>query len=140
MTGGEGAALAAMGREAHDTRRRRFLDIGIGANDEGGFAAQFHDDTLQGRRRLRLNHRADLVRAGEMDEIDARIGGQQLAGFNVAGDDAQHALGQADLVRDFAKDQRFHRRIGRWLQHNCAAGRQRRNHLADIQEEREIIG
>src|SRR3546814_16250050 len=73
------ASLAAVGREAPDPGRRRLLDIGVGADDQRRLAAKLHEDALECRRRLRLEHRAHLVRYGDMAESDDRDGGEELA-------------------------------------------------------------
>src|SRR3546814_7832000 len=40
----------------------------VGADDQRRLAAKLHDDALECRRRLRLDHRAHLVRSGERSE------------------------------------------------------------------------
>ena len=79
-------------------------------------------------------------RAGEGDLVDVVVVDQRRAGLAVAGDHVQHALGQARLERQLAEAQRRERRLLGRLEHDRAAGRQRRRDLPRRHQQREVPG
>src|SRR5262249_60945479 len=74
---------------------------------------------------------ADLGGAGEGEHAHVRVGGELLADRAcLAGDDVEHALGDAGLVGKFGQRERGERRLGGRLAHHGAADRQRGGDLA----------
>ena len=69
---------------------------------------------------------AGLDRPGERDLVDAGVRGQRGAGVGLAGDDVEHALGQAGIEAQLGETQRRQRRLLGRLVYDRAAGRQRR--------------
>src|SRR5690554_2219610 len=93
MARGERTALPTMCCKAHKPCCCGLLNVGIGADDKCRFSSQFHDDTFQRWCGLRLYHRADFVRACEMDKVDTRVCRQQFSCFYIACHDAEHPFG-----------------------------------------------
>jgi hypothetical protein len=78
----------------HDDRHRA-VEIGVVEDDLRRLAAQFQHALHRVLRRRLLHQRADLVGAGEGDEVDAGMRGQRGARLLAqAGDDVERALGQ----------------------------------------------
>ena len=82
---------------------------------------------------------ADLGRAGERDLVHVRVRGQRGAGgLAEAGDDVDHAVGDAGLGDQLGQPQRGQRRLLGGLEHHGAAGRQRRAELPRRHQQREV--
>ena len=82
-------------------------EIGVGQHDVGRLAAQLQRDLLEIALAGGLDDQAaDLGRAGEGDLVDARMGRQRRAGrFAQAGNDVDHARGEARLLDQLAQPQ-----------------------------------
>ena len=85
---------------------------------------------------------ADLApdggRAGEGDLVDLGVLDERGAGRAVAGEDVQHTRWQPGLQRELAQAQRGERRLLGRLQHDRAAGRERRRDLPGGHHQREV--
>jgi hypothetical protein len=77
--------------------------IGILEDDVGRLAAQFERQALARAGGGPADDLADFGRAGEGDLVDARMIDDGGAGIALAGDDVDHALGQADALADFGE-------------------------------------
>ncbi|MNE20386.1 hypothetical protein D3C80_1135030 [compost metagenome] len=77
--------------------------------------------------------------AGQADHAHLRVSRQCLTQLRpVAGHQVKHARWQANLIRDFGKQQRIARRQLTGFDHDGIAGHQRRGGLTRNQEEREV--
>ena len=83
------------------------VEVGIGEDDLRALAAEL-EHALDGVPRRRLLHQgADLVAAGERDEVDAGVRRERRAGFLAeAGDDVERAVGQPRCRRQLGEAQR----------------------------------
>ena len=142
QAGGDGATLA--GVEAHAQRREQaFLQVGVGEHHVGGFAAQFQKHFLHGGRRHGHDVAAHLRGAGEGDHVHPRVTHQLLAHLARVrrGDDVEHARGYVGVLgHDAAELGGGPRRVGCRLQHDRAAGRERRRALGKIDLQRHVPG
>ena len=86
----------------------------------------------------RANRASDFGRTGERDLVHVRMLDQRLAGRAVAGDDVDHAGGQARFLANFREGQRRQRREFRGLQHDGVSGRQCRRNLPRQHQQRKI--
>src|SRR5262245_49676489 len=79
---------------------RGSVEIGIGEDHLRPLAAEFQPDALDVLSGKAADDAADTLRAGEVDDIDARMFGKKLADISaIAGDDVEHAIGQAGIAR-----------------------------------------
>ena len=84
---------------------------------------------------------ADLGRSGEGDLVDIRMLGQRRARcLAEAGDDVDHAGGDAGLEDQLAEAQRRERRLLGGLEHDGAARRQGRRQLPGRHHQRKVPG
>jgi hypothetical protein len=82
------ADLARIGKNCHAGTRHRHIEIGIGKNHIGRFAAELERDPLQVPGGSLNNQLTGQVRAGEGDLVDSGMSGQCGAGgLAVAGND-----------------------------------------------------
>ena len=109
-------------------------------HDLGRLAAQFEEHALQRSGALLHDALADAGRAGERDQVDARIGHQHFAGQRRIGTEhhVDHAIGETGFLGQFTEDRAHARRIRRGLEDDGAAGQQRGNDLADVDVERHV--
>ena len=114
------------------------LHVGAGEDDVGRLAAQLEQDLLQALGRLAHDLLADEVRARETDHVDVGMGREVLTGRDVPSDDVEHAGRQVGSVGDLAEDERLHRRVGRRLEHDAVSRSESRDHLRQVQVQREV--
>ena len=97
------------------------------------------DHLLQVAGRRLDDQLADLGRAGERDLVDVGMRGERGAGgLAEAGDDVDDARREAGLHDQLAEAQRRERRLLGGLQHDGAAGGQRRRELPGRHQQREV--
>ncbi len=131
------AALAGLVERAEDQPLHHAIELGslVGVDDAGGVAAKLQRDLLAAGARLQIP--ADLA-AGERKQLEARVLDQRVGMRAVQGEDRERTFRQVGLGQHFADDQRADRRLLRRLQHERAAGGDRRRHLVRDQVEREV--
>ena len=96
-----------------------------------GKSAAFSHRAFSRRAGLRSSNYLSLIMKGERD-----LSSEMAPRFAKA---CGLAKGEADFFCDLAEQECFDRRVGRGLQDDRAAHRHRRNDLADIQEEWNVI-
>jgi ParB family chromosome partitioning protein len=131
------AVVAHLGDQgALDSR----VQVGVGEDDERRVAAELHRHPQQVLGALLHQRLAHLGRPGEGHLAQPRIrhqGTDRLAGAG-AGDDVEHAVGQAGLGQELRQPHRRQRRqLGR-LEHHRAARRDRGPDLAGPHRQREV--
>ena len=115
--------------------------IGIAEDDGGRFAAQLEGDLLQIAGGRLDDQLADLGGAGEGHLVDIVMGGERRTRrLAIAGQDIDHALGEAGFLDQLAQAQRAERRLLGDLEDDGAAGRQARPQLPGRHEQREVPG
>ena len=124
-------------------RRHRALDrriqIRIVEHDERRVAAELERQLLHRARALRHQQLADLGRSGERQLLHDRIRRQLAANLGGrSGDDVEDALRDAGALGELGERQRRERRLRRRLEHDGAAGRDRRTGLARDHRQREV--
>ena len=137
-----GAGLTAVAQLGDHRARHRDIEIGILADDERGIAAEFHralDDIL---RRLGEQDASGARRACERELAHARILQHGGGDFTCAtGRDHVHDTRRdARLGKEGGHRERGQRRFRRGLQHDAAAGRERRADLAGGHRRRKVPG
>ena len=121
--------------------RRDFLDVHIGHHDHRRLAAEFQSDALQRIGRIAVDDLANLGRARERDLVDVRVLHQPIARrVTAAGDDVDHARREAGLSDEVRHAQRRQRGLLGGLEHQRAAGGERRRYLQRRHQEREVPG
>jgi hypothetical protein len=113
------AALAGLVEGAEHDPRHGVVEVGVGIDDHGGVAAQLEHDLLLAGAGLEVP--AHLRRAGEAQQLEAVVGGEE-----------------ARPVAALADDERSHRSQARGLEHEGAARRDRRRHLVGSEVEGEV--
>ena len=111
-----GAVLAHVPEAGADDLFGDLVEVaGVGEDHRRVLAAAFEGDLLQiAIRGVLQEQAADLGRAGEGDGVDARVlADRAAAGLAAAGQDVEHAVGQAGLLRQFGEAQRGHARFPR---------------------------
>ena len=114
------------------------VDVGVGVDDVRALAAELERDLLEVAGRGLDDQLADLGRAGEGDLVDVVVRGQRRARVAVAGDDVEHAVGQAGLLEQLAEAQRRERRLLGRLEDDRAAAGQRGPELPGRHQQREV--
>ena len=109
-------------------------------HDLGRLAAEFEEHALHRRRALCHDVLADAGRAGEADQVDARVGDQHLARQRrvVAEHNVEHARRKTRLGREFAEDRAHSGGVRRRLEDHRATGEQRGDDFADVDVERDV--
>ena len=105
----------------------RGVEVGVGQHDGRVLAAHLELDAQPALRRLLVQPVADLAGAGERDGLSGLAftsASPKLAAG--AGDEVDHALGNAGLVQRLDDAPRAQRRGGRRLEHHGVAADQRR--------------
>ena len=121
------AVLAGVVEDAVRRRRRSALEIGVGEDDVGALATQFERHPLDLRRAAGHDPLAHLGRSGEDDLAHERMSDEALTHHRpLAGDDREDALGDACLESKFAEADGRQRRHLCGLEHDGAAGSERR--------------
>ena len=96
------AALARLVEGAEDDALDRVVEVGVGVDDHRGVAAQLqHHLLLAG---LGLQVPADAGRAGEAEQLQPLVGGEEVGAVALGGQDREGALGQVGLGQDLADD------------------------------------
>ena len=114
------------------------LEVGVGEDDVRRLAAELERDLLQVARRGLHDQLADLGRAGERDLSTSGCAPAPRPRLAVAGDDVDHARREARFLHQLAEPQRRQRRLLGRLEHDRAAGRQRRAELPRRHQQREV--
>ncbi len=138
---GTGAAdLALIEPDGIDQAFDGAVDVGILEDDVGALAAQFERKALAGASGGFADDLADFGGAGEGDLVDIGVVDDGGAGLALAGDDIDHALGQADALANFGEQQGRQRgEFGR-LEHDRIAGGKGRGDLPGQHQQREVPG
>ena len=114
------------------TRGNRLVERRIVQHDEGGLATQFEAHLLDAVTGHRRDAATGLQGTGEAHHVDVGMRDDGFADRPAgAGDDVQHAGGEADFVRGFGEHEGADRRHLGGLQHHRAAGRERRRNFAN---------
>ena len=130
------AALAGLVEGAEDDPLERVVEVGVRVDDHRRIAAELeHHLLLAG---LGLEVPADAGRAGEAQQLQPLVGGEQVGALAVRGQDREGALGQIGLGQHLAHDDRAERRAAGRLHHERAADRERRRDLVRGEVEREV--
>ena len=133
------AALARVRADAADAGERA-RQVGVVEHDRRRLAAELEEHLLHRAGGARHDAPAGRGRAGERDQVDARVGREHLAEHVVGpattfttpgGMSVSSAISRPSIV---ARP----RRVGRGLQHDGAAGGERGPELAEVQVEREV--
>src|SRR5580658_3172887 len=128
---GARAGRALLALEAESGRGHAFdgeVDVGVGIDDDGIFAAHFEhralDPELAGLllRGALVDVQSNLARAGERDVTDLGMRHQRVSErYPAAGTEVHHAFGHAAFFEQFDKLRRNCRRIARRLQDDGVA-------------------
>ena len=131
------AALAGEREGVRGHRLRGRIDVGVRGDDHRCRVAELEADLLL--RRALLQAPADAARAGEGDRLHALVLDEHVADLGGgAGDDVEPARREACLVLELGEEERGERRGACGLQHDGAAGRERRRELVRDEVEREV--
>src|SRR5258708_519806 len=115
------------------------IEVGVFKNDEGGVAAEFERKLFDRSRTLRHQDFPDLRGASERKLANDGIGSEFGADFfGGAGDDVEHAFGDASALGEFGEGQCGEGSLGGGLDDYGAAGSERGAGLAGDHGEREI--
>ena len=139
---GGGAGLADIAHLGDHRAIDRGIDIGVGADDEGRIAAEFHrrrDDTVGGAVQQLA---ADFGRAGEGDHAHPPVVQEPVDERPRAprGNDIDDAFRHAGLFEERRERQHGQRRLRCGLDDDGASGRERRADLARAHRRREVPG
>ena len=133
------AALPLVEMDAEVRPRHRRIEIGIGKDDVGAFPPELERQPLEARCRLPHDDPRRLAGAGEGDLVDARMVDKRRPGRRpVAGNDIDHAVGDSRFLRQPGQAQAGQRRLLGRLDHDRAAGGQRRPPLPGHHQDREV--
>ena len=131
------AALPRLIIAAEDDASERMVEVGVLVDDHRGIAAEFEHDLFLAR--LCLEIPADARRAGEAEQFQPLVGGEEIGAVAACGQDAEGAFGQyVALGEHLAHDDRAQRRHRRGLHHEGAAHGDRRRDLVRRKVERKI--
>ena len=134
-----GADLAGIVEDRARCARHRDAEIGVREHDHGRLAAELERDVLEVARRGLDDQPPDFAGAGEGDLVDAGMGGERGArGLAEAGDDVDHAVGEASLKDELPEAQRRQRRLLGGFEHDRAAGRERGRELPRRHHQRRV--
>ncbi len=133
------AILAAVLEHGERRQAAGLLQVGVREHDAGALAAELERDALDRAGRLARDLDADLGRAGEADLADERMLDERVAdGAAGAGDDVEHAGGQARLEPELRVAQGREGGEAGGLEHHGVAGGDRRRRLPVADVEREV--
>ncbi len=130
------ARLAGGVEPAAYDRFRGPVEVGVAADDERRVGPEFQQHLARGRGAGDLV--ADLRGPGERHGGDARVGGQELADLDAAGDELDAGGRAARPAEQVDQHQRGQRRVRRRLDDHRAARRHRRRDLVRGQEQRVV--
>ena len=118
------------------------IDVGVVEHDERSMAAELECELLDRRRALRHQQAAYRSRAGERQVSHGRTRAEHLADLDralaVGSQHVDHAIGQARAPGQFSQRQRRQRRLLCRLDHDGAAGGERRRDFPRDHRDREI--
>ena len=98
-----GADLALAEEDAHEHALERGFEIGVGEDDVRRFAAELERDLLQVARRGADERRPTSVEPVKVIlSTSSWCGERRAGGFAVAGDDVEHAFGEAGFEEQLA--------------------------------------
>ena len=136
------AALAAVRGRRERAHHRRLLRVGVVQHDGRRLAAELEEDPLQRRARRGHDRAADRGGAGEGDDVDVgvrrHLDADLVVGRGQNVDDAGREVGV--LGDQLAQRERRPRRVRRALEHDRAAGGERRAELRERQLDRVVVG
>ncbi len=139
--GCSGAHLAGIVEHTGGGGLGHLIDIGhVGEHDVRRLAAAFERDVLHVRLAgVAQEQLADLGRAGEGDHVHIHVAAERLAGgLAIAGQDIEHAVGQAGLGGELGDADGGQRRLLGRLEDDGIAGGKRRTDLPAGHEQREV--
>ena len=126
----------------HDRVRQQAGDrggeVGVVEDDRRRLPTEFERAALE----LRATQRRDTLprcgRSGEADLVDVGVRHEVLADLAARGHDADHTRRQPDLFEHVGEQVRVEWRLGRGLEHDRGAGRERGPHLQHDREQRDV--
>ena len=134
----DGAALPGVDHRGDDAHVGDMIFWDVVQDDRCAFAAKLELQALDRGGSGRHDRPPGRGRAGESDHVDQRVGGHLLADLRPAGDDVEHAWRKVGILSRFGDFEGVKRRPLVRLEHHGAAGRQSRQDLHDVEEEREV--
>ena len=129
------ADLTGVGKGADADPVHGEIEIGVGVDDHAGVAAELENDLLHPGAALHLP--TDVRRAGEGEQLEARVLDQGVADFAIHRHDADRALRHARRLDNLGEEQHGQRIARGRLEHDRVAGGDRRRDLVQRQVERE---
>ena len=116
-------------------------DVAVVEQHERRLAAELEEHALHGRARRGHDLAADRRRAGERHDVDVGMRRQLGADRGVGRREHVHDAGRdvGRLGDELAERERRPRRVGRALQHDGAAGRERRRELRERELDRVVV-
>ncbi len=125
-TGGALLAVEAEGRggDAFDGE----IEVAVSVDDDGVLAAELKDGALEealarlGAGGALVDFEADLLGAGECDEVDFGVLDDDAAGLGATLDEVDDAVGKADFLEEFEEAGGDGGRVGGGLEHDSVAG------------------
>ena len=135
------ADLALVHEDRGERPLHRVVEVGVGEHDVRALAAQLEVHRMQGLHRRLEDAAAGGGAAGEAHRVDAGVLGDRLPGLAAqAGDDVDHAVGEARLGDELAETQRAERGVLRGLEHDGVPRRQRGPELQAGEKEGKVPG
>ncbi|ESZ57164.1 hypothetical protein X727_32580 [Mesorhizobium sp. L103C119B0] len=133
------AALAGRRENAGDHRIGGTVEVGVGKDDDRAFATEFERGVGKVFRRVPDDGARRRRTAGEGDARNQRMAGQAPAAIMAkAGEDVDDTGWKAGLMNQFGKGKQRRRPIFGGLEHDGAAGGERRAELDGREEELRI--
>ena len=127
---GRGAALSGRAERSPQRAFQREIEIGVVEHDHRILAAEFQRAVLEALRRFLSDDAAHGCRSRERNRAHIRMLDHRRADFAAeAGDDVDHARGNAAIGQRLHEVQRRERRVLRRLDHRGVAGDQGREEL-----------
>ena len=133
------AGLPGGREDAGDDAVRGRFEVGVPEDDLRGLAAELERHPREVAGRALGDVDAGLGRAGERDLVDARVAHERAPDRRpVAGDDVEHAVGDARLGHELGQLERGHGRVVARLDDHRAAGGERGRELPGQQQQRRV--
>ena len=135
------AALTRVRDRRVRTEHRGQRDVAVVEEDERRLAAELEEHALHGRARRGHDLAADGRRAGERHDVDVGVRRQLGADGGVGRREHVHDAGRdvGRLGDELAERERRPRRVGRALEHDGAAGRERGRELRERELDRVVV-
>ena len=127
-----GVGTAHLAGQVHDAGHdpgNDGVEVGVVEHDRGRLATELERHPLHLVTAQAHDALAGRGRSGERDLVGARMGDQVLADLPAARNEVDHARRHAGLLERLDEEVVAQRRLGRWLEHDGAPGRERRRHL-----------